>query len=293
MADNITKDAATGVETTGHEWDGIQELNNPLPRWWLWIFYATIVWGLAYTIAFPAWPMISRATGGVLGYSTRAEVAADIAAVNAQNAEVAAKLAAADLATLSQDDPAYHYGMAGGAAVFRANCSQCHGAGAAGAVGYPNLLDDAWLWGGDLDSIEYTVRHGIRNETDDDARYSEMPAFGDMLEQSEILAAAEYVLSLSGQDHDAALAETGAVVFEDNCATCHGEAGTGGRDQGAPNLTDAIWLYGGDRETIVETITKSRYGVMPAWGQFLNDAEIKAVTLYVHGLGGGEAKPAE
>ncbi|MBB94447.1 MAG: cytochrome-c oxidase, cbb3-type subunit III [Rhodobacteraceae bacterium] len=293
MADNVTKDPATGVDTTGHEWDGIQELNNPLPRWWLWLFYACIVYALLYTIAYPAWPLVNRATGGLLGYSTRGEVAAEIERVEAQNAEVAAELAAADLTTLDPSSAAFHYGMAGGAAVFRANCSQCHGAGAAGAVGYPNLLDDDWLWGGDLAAIEYTVRHGIRNEADFDARYSEMPVFGDMLEDAEIASVVEHVLAISGAEHDAAMAEEGAVVFADNCASCHGDAGTGDREQGAPNLTDAIWLYGGDRETITETVTYSRYGVMPPWAPRLSEAEIKAVALYVHGLGGGEDAPAE
>ena len=288
MEDPKDHDEVTGVDTTGHEWDGIRELNNPLPRWWLWSFYATIVWGIAYTIAYPAWPLISSATGGVLGYSSRAEVAEDIARVDAQNAEVSATLASADLSTLSRDDPAYQYGVAGGGAVFRAHCSQCHGAGAAGAVGYPNLLDDAWLWGGDLEAIEYTVRHGIRNEADPDARYSEMPAFGDILERDEIAATVEYVLSLSGTEHDAALAGNGAVVFEENCASCHGEAGQGDRELGAPNLSDAIWLYGGSRDAITETIENARFGVMPPWSPRLEEDEIKAVTLYVHQLGGGE-----
>ncbi|MEP0092739.1 MAG: cytochrome-c oxidase, cbb3-type subunit III [Paracoccaceae bacterium] len=288
MADPKDHDDVTGVDTTGHEWDGIRELNNPLPRWWLWCFYATIVWGVAYSIAYPAWPLISSATGGVLGYSSRAEVAEDIARVDAQNAEVSARLASADLNTLSRDDPAHQYGVAGGAAVFRANCSQCHGAGAAGAVGYPNLLDDAWLWGGSLDAIEYTVRHGIRNEADPDSRYSEMPAFGDILERDEITAAAEYVVSLSNAEHDAALAETGALVFEDNCASCHGEAALGDSELGAPNLSDAIWLYGGSREAITYTIENARFGVMPPWAPRLSEDEIKAVTLFVHQLGGGE-----
>ncbi|MGR3804612.1 cytochrome-c oxidase, cbb3-type subunit III [Marinibacterium profundimaris] len=292
MADN-KKDDVTGVETTGHEWDGIRELNNPLPRWWLWLFYATIVYGLLYTIAYPAWPMVNRATGGLLGYSTRGEVAEEIARVEAQNAEVAAQLAAADLNTLDPSSPAHSYGIAGGAAVFRANCSQCHGAGAAGARGYPNLLDDDWLWGGDLNSIEYTVRHGIRNEADPDARYSQMPAFGEILSTGEIAAITEYVLEISGQEYDAGMADTGAELFADNCAACHGDDGTGDRMQGAPNLTDAIWLYGGDRDTITETIHDARFGVMPPWGPRLSDAEIKAVTLYVHGLGGGEAAPEE
>lgn len=288
MADDKHRDDVTGMETTGHEWDGIRELNNPLPRWWLWTFYATIIWGIIYTIAYPAWPLVTRATGGFIGYSTRAEVAAEIERVDAQNAEVSAQLASADLSALSTDDAAYRYGVAGGAAVFRAHCSQCHGAGAAGAVGYPNLLDDAWLWGGSLNAIEATVRHGIRNETDPDARYSEMPAFDELLSSQEILATAEYVLSLSGQAEDEGLASEGATLFEDNCASCHGEAAMGDPELGAPNLADAIWLYGGDRETVVETIKNARFGVMPPWGTRLGEDEIKAVTLYVHQLGGGE-----
>ncbi|MEQ3710508.1 MAG: cytochrome-c oxidase, cbb3-type subunit III [Tateyamaria sp.] len=290
MADQKDIDDATGVDTTGHDWDGIKELNNPLPRWWLWCFYGTIVWGVAYTIAFPAWPMINSATSGVLGYSTRAEVVEQIAVVEAQNAEVSMRLASADLAALAPDDPAYRYGVAGGASVFLANCSQCHGSGAAGvqAAGYPNLLDDDWLWGGTLDDIEYTVRHGIRNETDPDARWTEMPAFGDIFGKEEIAASVEYVLSISGKEHDAGLAEQGAPLFVEQCTACHGDAGEGIRELGAPNLTDAIWLYGGDRDTLTETITYSRFGVMPAWGPRLDETQIKAVTLYLHQLGGGE-----
>jgi len=281
-------DQVTGTDTTGHDWDGIKELNNPLPRWWLWTFYGTVAWGLAYTVAFPAWPLVNSATTGLLGYSTRAEVAEQIAAVDAQNAEVARRLASADLASLAPDDPAHRYGVAGGASVFASHCSQCHGSGAAGAKGYPNLLDDDWLWGGDLEAIEYTVRHGIRNEVDADARWSEMPAFGEILEDGEIAATVEYVLQLSGRDHDAGLAGQGALLFEEQCSACHGEAGEGIRDLGAPRLSDAIWLYGGDRETLTQTITYSRFGVMPPWGARLDEDEIKAVTLYLHQLGGGE-----
>lgn len=287
MADQH-KDDITGVDTTGHEWDGIRELNNPLPRWWLWCFYLCIVWGIGYVIAYPAWPLLTGATPGVLGYSTRAEAAADIAAVEAQNAEVTAVLAAADLSTLGRDDPAYSFGVQGGAAVFRANCSQCHGSGAAGAKGYPNLLDDDWLWGGSLADIEYTVRHGIRNEADWDARFSEMPAQEGVMSDSEIAAVVEHVLAISGQEHDATLASAGAAQFANNCASCHGDMGEGMRDLGAPTLNDAIWLYGGSREVLTQTIIKGRMGVMPPWAPRLSDAEVKAVTLYVHQLGGGE-----
>jgi len=285
---NNNVDEATGVETTGHSWDGIEELNNPLPRWWLWTLYATIAWAIAYTIAYPAWPMISGATTGVLGWSTRANVAEEIRLHEAKNDGLVAELLATELATLAPEDDLHRYAVSRGGAVFRAQCSQCHGSGAAGAKGYPNLLDDDWLWGGDVDNIALTVAHGIRNETDGDARYSEMPAFGEILEDDEISDVVEYVVSLSSTEFDAGMAERGDVLFADNCSACHGEMAEGNRDMGAPNLADAIWLYGGDRTTLENTVRYSRYGVMPAWGQRLSEADVRAVSVYVHGLGGGE-----
>jgi cytochrome c oxidase cbb3-type subunit 3 len=282
------KDDVTGVETTGHNWDGIEELNNPLPRWWLWTLYLTIFWAVGYTIAYPAWPMISGATTGLLGWSTRANIAADIEAHEAQNADLVASLVSADMQTLPADADLNRYAIARGGAVFRANCSQCHGSGAAGAKGYPNLLDDDWLWGGDMAAIDYTVRHGIRNELDDDARYSQMPAFGDMLDRGEIDAVVEHVVSLSSDEFDAGLAGTGAEIFANNCSVCHGDAGLGDREMGAPNIADAIWLYGGDRATLHTTVEKARFGVMPPWGPRLSEADIRAVSAYVHSLGGGE-----
>lgn len=281
-------DDETGIETTGHNWDGIEELNTPLPRWWLWTLYATIVWGIGYTIAYPAWPMISGATTGLLGFSTRQEVADDIAAHEALNAGLVGDLVAADLTELSPASNLHRYAAARGASVFLAQCSQCHGAGAAGAVGYPNLLDDDWLWGGDIASIAASITHGIRNETDPDARYSVMPAFGQILENAEIDAVVEYVFSLSQSEFDAALAGAGAEVFAAQCSACHGDEGLGNQDLGAPNLADAIWLYGGDRTTLETSVREARFGVMPAWGQRLTDADVRAVSVYVHSLGGGE-----
>ena len=280
-------DEPTGVDTTGHSWDGIKELNSPLPRWWLWTFYLTIVWGIAYTIAYPAWPLVNKATQGVLGFSQRAEVAGEIERYNTLNADLRNALAEADLTTLASNPDLQNFAVQGGAAVFRANCSQCHGSGAAGAVGYPNLLDNDWLWGGEIEEIAYTINHGIRNETDD-AHYSEMPAFGELLEEEQIDQVLHFVLQLSGQEHDAALAGPGGEVFLEQCSGCHGEEGLGDKYQGAPNLTDAIWLYGGDPETLRETIVNARFGVMPAWGERLSQAEVNAVAAYVHGLGGGE-----
>ncbi|MFZ3581840.1 cytochrome-c oxidase, cbb3-type subunit III [Loktanella sp. DJP18] len=281
-------DDETGVETTGHDWDGITELNNPLPRWWLWTLYATIVWAIVYTVLYPAWPMLSGATTGTLGWSTRAAVAQEITAHEAKNAQLVADLQAADLPTLAADDPLHRYAVARGAAVFRANCSQCHGSGAAGAVGYPNLLDNDWLWGGDVAAIAATIDHGIRNDTDPDARWSQMPAFGEVLTKPEIASVVAYVRSLSMPEEDAVLVSEGSTVFMDNCAACHGDDGAGNRDMGAPNLTDAIWLYGSDADSLTATVTNVRFGVMPAWGQRLADVDVDAVAVYVHSLGGGE-----
>ena len=281
-------DEQTGVETTGHVWDGIEELNNPLPRWWLWTFYATIVWGIAYTIAFPAWPLISSTTEGVLGWSTRGEVAEAIDQHQIQNEALVDRLVEIELSELSESPDLHRYAIARGGSVFRAQCSQCHGSGAAGSKGYPNLLDDDWLWGGSLVEIAFSVRHGIRNEADADARFSQMPAFGEFLEDADIEAITEFVLSLSGGDRDAAVAAQGAVLFQENCASCHGDQGLGDREQGAPNLADAIWLYGGDRASLSQSISNARFGVMPAWGQRLSEEDVRAVSAFVHALGGGE-----
>ncbi|KIC13642.1 cytochrome-c oxidase, cbb3-type subunit III, partial [Leisingera sp. ANG-DT] len=250
----------------------------------------TIIWGVLYTIAYPAWPLINGATAGVLGWSTRADVAAEITAVEEANAPVNAKLEAAELTAIAEDAELGPYAVSAGSAVFKTWCAQCHGSGAAGAKGYPNLLDDDWLWGGSVEDIHATITHGIRNEDSDEARYSEMPAFGrdELLEKEEISQVVNYVMSLSGEPQDASKVEAGSVVFADNCASCHMEDGTGDRAQGAPNLADAIWLYGGDYGTLTETVSNSRYGVMPAWNTRLTEAQIRAVSAYVHQLGGGE-----
>jgi len=292
MSERNLKRKPGEVETTGHEWDGIEEYNNPLPRWWLWTFYATIVWALIYTILFPAWPLLTGATPGLLGFSTRANVAAEIARFDAANGPIRERLVAADLAAIRTDPDLLQYATSAGAAVFRTNCSQCHGSGAAGvqAAGYPNLLDDDWIWGGAMADIHTTITHGIRNTTDADARFSQMPAFGvdGLLEKAQIDAVVQHVLAISGQDHDVTLAADGAAVFAENCASCHGDDGKGNRDLGAPNLTDAIWLYGGDKDAITYQIVNARAGVMPNWNARLSEADIRSVAIYVHGLGGGE-----
>lgn len=291
-AKKVTKQAPGDVPTTGHSWDGIQEYDNPMPRWWVWVFYATIVWGIGYTIAYPAWPLIHGATQGLLDQDPRADVVAEIGVWDAKNGPVKAKLVAADLTAIKDDPDLASYAENAGAAVFRTNCAQCHGAGAAGvqSLGYPNLLDDDWLWGGSMEDILLTVTHGIRNTTDGDARYSEMPKWGvdEMLDGAQIDQVTEFVLKLSGQEHDAALAGEGATVYADNCASCHMEDGAGDRTQGAPKLSDAVWLYGGTREAIRDSVFYARFGVMPNWNQRLSEDEMRAVAYYVHSLGGGE-----
>ena len=276
------------IKTTGHSWDGIREFNNPLPRWWLWTFYATIIWGIAYMVVYPAFPLLKQATQGLIGYDSRASLEEDINHYNQANAPLDTALVSTALDDISARPDLAHYAATGGAAVFKTFCAQCHGAGAAGAKGYPNLLDDDWLWGGSLSDIHLTIRHGIRQEGDDDTRFSEMPAFGEILERSEIADVSHYVLSIADSTHDPSLVDSGREIFADNCADCHGPEGRGNRDLGAPNLTDRIWLYGGSQKNLAETITNGRKGMMPAWQDRLTEAQLRHVAYYVHQLGGGE-----
>ncbi|GLQ16773.1 cytochrome-c oxidase, cbb3-type subunit III [Maritalea porphyrae] len=288
MSDKKEIDDISGVETTGHEWDGIKELNNPLPRWWLWTFYGTVAWAIVYVILFPAIPLLNGATPGILGYSSRGELAKEVAAADEAKAEFVTKIEATDVTEILGDSDLTRFAVQGGKSAYKVYCSQCHGAGAEGASGYPNLNDDDWLWGGTVDEIYTTIAHGVRYEADDDTRASEMPAFGDILETADIRATADFVASLSGIEHDAAHVETGKAVYEENCASCHGDSGEGIRELGAPKLNDALWLYGGTVDEIATQIAKPKHGMMPAWQARLGDATVKQLAIYVHSLGGGE-----
>ena len=281
-------DDVTGIETTGHEWDGIRELNNPLPRWWVWTFYATIVWSIAYMVAYPAWPLLTTATSGMLGYSSRQEADADLAAAEAAKGDYVAAVDARSVTEILADAKLRDFATAAGAAAYKVNCVQCHGSGAQGAAGIPNLNDDDWLWGGKAEEIGQTIAHGIRFAGDPDTRVSDMPAFADMLDRERIAEVSAYVASLTGPASDAALVEPGAAVFAENCASCHGEDARGNRELGAPDLTDAIWLRGSSEAEIAAQIRAPKNGVMPAWGQRLSGTTIKELTVYVHSLGGGE-----
>ncbi|MCC7049633.1 MAG: cytochrome-c oxidase, cbb3-type subunit III [Alphaproteobacteria bacterium] len=286
----IEKDSVTGTATTGHEWDGIKELNNPLPRWWLWVLLATIAWAVAYWVVYPAWPVPGfGTTRGAIGYSSRVDHENELKAAKSLQAGMLTRIAAATPAQIAADPEMRAFALAGGRSAFQLYCSQCHGTGAAGAAGYPNLNDDDWIWGGKLDDIYRTLRYGVR-WPNDDTRQSDMPAFltDGVLKPNQIDDVAEYVLALSGQKADAQAAERGKTVFAENCAACHGESATGNQEVGAPNLSDGIWLYGGDRNAIIATVRYSRKGVMPAWEGRLDAATIKTLAVYVHALGGGK-----
>jgi len=281
---------AAKVGTTGHEWDGIQELNTPLPRWWLWLFYATIVWSIGYWIVYPTWPLLSSYSNGLVNWHTRSPVADQLAALQTQRGPMMTRLNSASLQEIETTPELLDFARALGRHAFADNCAPCHGSGGAGAKGYPNLVDNKWLWGGKLNDIAQTIRHGAR-AGDDDGHQGSMPAFGrdGMLKADEISTVADYVRTLSGLKPDAgADLARGAKIFADNCAVCHGPEGKGNRELGAPNLTDNIWLYAPDKKTIMEGIINGRGGIMPAWGGKLDDATIKGLAVYVHTFGGGE-----
>lgn len=286
MADKRETDAVTGVSTTGHEWDGIKELDNPMPSWWLYTFYACIAFAAVWVVLYPSLPFVR----GVLGYTARNDFAGVMQEQQTRAAPMLARMSAATPAEIAADPELRGYALAGGRIAFATNCAGCHGSGGQGAVGgFPSLADDDWLYGGTFDAIHTTISVGARNGENPEARGVQMPAFAAAgLTMPQIDDLAEFVLSLSGSGGDAAAAARGAPLYAENCAACHGEAGEGNRDLGAPRLNDHIWLYGGDKASVVRTIAYSRAGVMPSWSARLDPATINMLTVYVHALGGGE-----
>ena len=282
-------DQVTGVETTGHEWDGIKELNKPLPRWWLLTFYACILWAVGYMIAYPAWPTINGYTKGMLGYSQRVTVASEMKAAEGAQAGMRDLLAKTPLGEVRANRDLFAFARVAGNAAFQTNCAPCHGRNGTGAVGYPNLNDDDWIWGGTIDAIHKTILFGVR-DAHKDTRTGEMPRFDldRMLTDALIEDAAEHVLSLSGQSADPSAAARGAAIFKEQCAACHGDNAKGKLDQGSLNLTDGIWLYGGTKPAIVESIRTGRGGAMPAWTGRLDPMTITALAVDGHSLGGGQ-----
>ena len=285
-------DPVTGMMTTGHSWDGIQELNTPLPKWWLWIFYATIVWALGYYVFYPSWPLAQDYTRGIWNWSSRGAVNADVQELKDFRKADNDKLAAMPIADVLKDPKMLSFAQAQGKAAFGDNCAPCHGAGGGGAVGYPNLTDDDWLWGGTAEKVLETITVGIRS-TDKDTRSGSMTPFGEgaspILNKKQISDVADYVRSLSGLEKaDAPGAVAGKAIFAENCVACHGEDAKGNQDLGAPNLTDKIWLYGSDKATVEYAVIHGRGGVMPTWKGRLDDATIKSLAVYVYTLGGGQ-----
>jgi len=282
-------DEISGTETTGHDWDGIQELNTPLPRWWLVVFYACIVWAIGYWIAMPAWPLLHGYTHGLLNHSQRDDVTANVQALKNARAAKEHELTKASLQQIQSNPDLLQFAMAEGKSAFGDNCAPCHGSGGQGAHGYPNLNDDFWLWGGKLEDIQHTITVGVRS-TSSETRQSQMPAFGHdaILKPGQIGDLTEYVVHLSGRAANPAAVQRAAKLFADNCAACHGAEGKGNREFGAPNLTDNDWLYGPNREDIHDQIWNGHGGVMPTWGGRLSPETIKSLAVYVHSLGGGE-----
>jgi cytochrome c oxidase cbb3-type subunit 3 len=291
MADSQREiDEYTGTPTTGHVWDDIRELNTPLPRWWLWLFYATIVWSVGYWLVYPSWPLVSGYTQGLFGWQSRQAIVSDMASLKAIRGPMTDRLATAPLQEIVDNPLLLEFARAQAKPIFNENCAPCHGAGGGGHKAFPNLNDDDWLWGGKLDQVAETIRYGVR-AAESKNRLGNMPALGrdGILKRAEVEASAQYTRSLAGLavDPKADLA-LGKKVFAETCAACHGPDGKGKRDVGAPNLTDAIWLYGSDAETIVDGLWNGRGGMMPAWANRLDDSTIKALTVYVHTFGGGE-----
>ncbi|MGF1543995.1 MAG: cytochrome-c oxidase, cbb3-type subunit III [Parvularculaceae bacterium] len=283
-------DQPTGVETTGHEWDGIKELNNPLPRWWLIILWTTVAWSVVYWVLMPSWPGVTGYLSGVRNHSERANVEAAVAALDEErDLQMRQLLSIESIEDVERDPQLLEYAMNAGASLFGDNCATCHGAGGQGFKGYPSLVDDAWIWGGTLSDIQLTLHYGIRS-VHPETRNNVMQAFGELgiYNSDQIRDLVEYVVNLSGRDARSDAVARGQTLFTEQCASCHGENGAGIQELGAPNLTDAIWLYGGDRTDISATLRYGRNGVMPYWTDRLSDEQITALAVYVHSLGGGE-----
>ncbi len=274
------------VGTTGHDWDGIQEYNIPAPRWWLIVWIICIIWAFGYWFFYPTWPTKSGNSKGSLNWTQQSQLLDSQQEIIARKNVYLDKFSKSSFAEIQKSKELMEFALQGGKAIFKENCAACHGTGAAGSRGFPNLNDDDWIWGGKIEDIYQTLLYGIRSGHEK-ARFSQMPAFGldEILSRKEIEEVAQYVLSLSGKGtYD----KNGEKIFKANCVSCHGNNAKGMRKFGAPNLTDHIWLYGDDKSDLFYTIYYSRAGVMPYWQGRLTNEEIRKVALYVHFLGGGE-----
>ncbi len=289
MPTKIEKDIVSGRDTTGHDWDGVKELNTPLPNWWVIVFAACVVIAAIQCLLYPSFPGVTGYFHGLLGYSQRTAVDRAVAEVQAQRAEAMNQIATASFEDIRKDPQLMAVAMAAGRIIFADNCQPCHGAGGGGQPGFPALAAGAWIWGGTLPVLQQTITYGIRSG-DPKARSSQMLRFGafGILKPEQIQQVADYVMTLYGKGEDGKDVSAGKAIFAANCAVCHGAEGQGNRTIGAPRLASRVHLYGDARETVVAQVTDPRMGVMPNWNARLNTGQIKAVALYVHALGGGE-----
>lgn len=279
----LERDEISGQDTTGHEWDGIKELNTPIPRVVTWAYRLTILFSVGYWIFYPAWPYVTDFTRGLSGYSSRATVIDKVETADQELASFDASLLAGSIDQLADDPDIRAKYEASTSILYADNCAACHGQGLKGQTGFPNLVDTAWLWPSTPEEIEITLQYGI-NSGHGEERYAEMSAFGrdEILEPQQITELIAYVQSISGLEHDVALASNGPELFEENCSSCHGENGEGGLESGAPTLTDNVWIYGSDGDALYESIWNGRQGVMPSWEDRLTPAEIRKLALYVY-----------
>ncbi|MBX3584117.1 MAG: cytochrome-c oxidase, cbb3-type subunit III [Rhizobiaceae bacterium] len=284
------RDPVTGRETTGHIWNGIKELDTPVPRGVLMFLVVTHIWAIGWWFLVPAWPLGSTYTKGLLGVDQRTTVEERVAEARRERASWTAKIETEPYEAVLADPELMETVRQTGNQLFGDNCAACHGRDGRGSAGYPNLTDDDWLWGGTPELIEETVRLGI-NSTHSGSRIGQMLAFGrdGILDRNQVTNVAAYVYSLSHADYStdktAEQIAAGREVFAANCAACHGDDAKGNQDLGAPNLTDDVWVYGGDMQSIVSTIHGGRQGHMPTWDERLTDGEIRTLSLYVHDLG--------
>ena len=286
----IERDDVTGRETTGHEWNGIKELDTPIPRGVLMFLIVTHIWAIAWWFFVPAWPLGQTYTKGLLGVDQQTTVEARVVEGQQQRSVWTTRLETEPYEAILADEALMKTVRDTGRQLFGDNCAACHGRDGRGRANYPDLTDDDWLWGGGPELIEQTMRVGI-NTAHPDTRIGQMPAFGrdQMLDREQVRNAAAYVYSLTNPDYSTPenldRIDAGHEVFVSTCAACHGDNGQGNVDVGAPNLTDARWIYGGDLDTIIASVHGGRQGHMPTWDERLTTAEIRTLAVYVHDLG--------
>ena len=292
MTDNHKKNSQNkdsqnkSTDTTGHKWDGITEYDIGAPRWWLTVWFICIIWAIIYWFFYPTWPTKAGNSKGILNWSQQSQLNKSQEKIDDIRKIYLDEISKSSFEEIKKNPELLDFALNGGKAAFKENCAACHGQGAQGYKGFPNLNDDDWLWGGKVEDIYQTLLYGIRS-SHDKTRFSQMPSFGSakILSKDQINQLIEYVLSLST---DPKINSEGETLFKANCVACHGKNGKGKREVGAPNLTDKIWLYGNSKEELYQTIYFARAGVMPYWNNRLDDATIKQLSLYVHSLGGGE-----